>query len=645
MKKFALLFGILIFSLGLFAQVDFDKHAIYKISHQEAKGIQKKFNQPKAYLNYGYDISYHKMKWEINPSVYYIKGAISTHFLATSNLDFILFDMDELLQVDSVLYHGSSISYTHLGDVLKVILGQTIPVGNTDSVTVYYQGAPDYGNGFGSFIQDVHGQPPSLIISTLSEPFGAKDWWPCKESLDDKIDSIDVIVTCPEQYRTASNGMLQSDLVVAGNRTMHWKHRYPIATYLIAISVSHYVVYSDYTPLPNGDSLEILNFVFPESLAYAQERTPRTGDMIQLFSNLFMPYPFIEERYGHAMFTAGGGMEHQTMSFMVEFNFELTAHELAHQWFGDYITCKSWHDIWLNEGFATYLAALCYEFMGPEWWLPWKSQVIESVTSEVGGAVYVEDTTSVNRIFDGRLSYRKGALILHTLRWELGDSVFFQGMKDYLARPDLAFGYAESSDFIESMETTADTSLQEFFADWLYGEGYPQYQIEYNQDIGQTLHVNLSQTSSHPSVSFFELHIPLLAVGTTADSLLVIHHTSNNQPFDFQLDFQVKEIIFDPEFWIVTRDPIVIGIDEEIRAKDIRLYPNPTSDIIYIELQNNIRASEIKSFSMTGKLMETVQVELSSTLLKIDLSNYLAGAYMFAIQTNKGRISRKVVKE
>ncbi|MCF8371024.1 MAG: T9SS type A sorting domain-containing protein [Bacteroidales bacterium] len=645
MKKFTLIFCFLILNLGLFAQHDFKKHTCCKIAEQEAKAFQNKFNQPKAYLNYGYDIFYHKMKWEIDPGIYYIKGSVNTHFEATNNLDFIVFDMDELLQVDSVMYHGTSKPYTHLGDVLKITLGQTIPIGNTDSVIVYYQGAPDQGNGFGSFKQDVHGQPPKLIISTLSEPFGAKDWWPCKESLDDKIDSIDIIVTCPEEYRTASNGMLQSDVVVGGQRTMHWKHRYPVATYLIAIAVSNYVVYSDYSPLPNGDSLEILNYVFPESLAYAQTSTPITGDLIQLYSNLFMPYPFIDERYGHAMFTSGGGMEHQTMSFMTGFNFELTAHELAHQWFGDYVTCKNWHDIWLNEGFATYVQGLGYEFIVPQYWEPWLSQVIGSVTSQPDGAVYVDDTTSVLRIFDSRLSYRKGSMILHTLRWELGDSLFFQGMKDYLARPDLAFGYAESSDFIETMEATADTNLQGYFADWLYGEGYPIYQLEYNQDSLQTLHINLNQTTSHPSVSFFELHIPVLAVGTSEDTLLVMHHTSNNQQFDFQLDFHVNEIIFDPEYWIVTRDPVVIGIDEEVQAKDIRMFPNPASNMVSIEFKNSIRATEIETYNMRGKRIENIQIDSSYSSIMMDISAYPVGAYIISIQTNKGRISRRVIKE
>lgn len=645
MKKFAIVAGLLVLSNILFAQIDFDKHTCCKISHQEALAIRKKFDQPKEYLNYGFDIFYHRMNWEINPDVYYIKGAITTHFEASSNIDTLIFDMDELLSVDSIQYHSALVSHTHIGDVLRIPLDLTIMTGATDSVTVFYQGQPDQGNGFGSFVQGFHNSPPAPIISTLSEPFGAKDWWPCKESLDDKIDSIDIIVSCPEQFRTASNGMLQSDLVNGNIRTMHWKHSYPIATYLIAIAVSDYVVYSDYMPLPNNDSLEILNYVFPEFLGYAQERTPRTGTMIQLFTDLFAPYPFIEERYGHAMFVGGGGMEHQTMSFMVDFGFELTAHELAHQWFGNYITCENWHDIWLNEGFATYLAALCYQYIGTDWWEGWKTMTIEDVTSQAGGAVYCEDTTSVARIFDSRLSYRKGAMVLHMLRWELGDSAFFQGIQDYLARPDLAFGYAKSTDFIETMETSADTSLQGFFDDWLYGEGFPYFELAFNQDSLFNLSIELDQHSSHSSVSFFELHVPVLAVGATEDSLLVMHHTQNNQQFNLELDFKVEDLIFDPEYWIVTKDPLIIGIEEEIVAKDIRLFPNPTQGIINIEMKSGVTLSEVKIYNMEGRLVGEKIMDSQLTIDKIDLSEYPTGTYLLSMQTNKGKVSRKVMKE
>ncbi len=129
-------------------------------------------------------------------------------------------------------------------------------------------------------------------------------------------------------------------------------------------------------------------------------------------------------------------MEHQTISFEGYFGEELLSHELAHQWFGNSITCASWSDIWLNEGFATYLSGIIIEKNDPaENWLAWKKDLINYICSEPGGSVYVQDTTSYQRIFDGRLSYSKGAMVLHMLRSELGDSIFFTSIKNYLNDP------------------------------------------------------------------------------------------------------------------------------------------------------------------------------------------------------------------
>lgn len=268
-----------------------------------------------------YNIVYHRCYWEIDPAINYIKGNVRTHFKPlVANFSSLEFDLSTALTVDSVKYHATLVTFTHTtGNILKVSLPQSVPVSTLDSVTVFYKGTPP-NTGFGSFIKSSHGGTP--IIWTLSEPYGAKDWWPCKQNLSDKIDSIDIIVKTPSTYRAGSNGKLISEAIVGSDKYYFWKSRYPIATYLVAIAVTNYAYYSHYVPLQNG-SLEVLNYVYPENLSAAQAQTQDIVNIIKLYDSLTIDYPFASEKYGHAQFGWGGGMEHQTMSFMGGFNYSL----------------------------------------------------------------------------------------------------------------------------------------------------------------------------------------------------------------------------------------------------------------------------------------------------------------------------------
>jgi aminopeptidase N len=508
-----------------------------------------------------YDIKYHRCVWSVDPAVNYIKGAITTYFEAkNANIFDIGFDLTDIMNVDSVVQNGVSLSFTHVNNLLDITLGTPMAPGTLDSLTVYYQGAPT-SSGFGSFNLSTHASAP--ILWTLSEPYGAPDWWPCKHVLNDKVDSLDVICTVPTGNRVASNGLLIQEINDSLTSTYHWKTRYPIAAYLIAIGVTNYSVYSDYVPLSPTDSIQVLNYVYPENLASAQAQTPDIINVISLYDSLTITYPFAAEKYGHAQFNWGGGMEHQTMSYVVGFNHSLIAHECAHQWFGDRVTCGSWEDIWLNEGFATYFEGLTEERYFPSTWPAWKQSKVANICSQSNGSVLCTDTTNINRIFDGRLTYNKGAYLLHMLRWKLGDAHFFQALREYLNDPLLAYNYAKTPLLKAHLESVYGAPLTSFFTEWYNGQGYPSYDVIWNA-TGNSVFVRLLQTTSDPSVSFYEMPVPIVFSDGNKDTTVVLDHTFSGQTFSFTLGISPTIAKFDPDLWILANNnTVTVGLNEE----------------------------------------------------------------------------------
>jgi aminopeptidase N len=618
------------------------EHAALVAMEQSAAAAKLRFRSSPHTANY--DIKYHRLEWEVDPAEYYISGTITTYFVPQEEgFSNIHFDMAEELDVNQIRYHGATLNgYSQNNELLSIELPAALPTGQLDSISVAYEGVPPT-NGFGSFVQSTHNGTP--ILWTLSEPYGARDWWPCKQDLNDKIDSIDLYVTTPEAYRVGSNGVLAEALPEQGGAiTYHWKHRYPIPAYLIAIAVTNYASYSDFVPLEGGDSIEVLNYVFPENLGFAQDATKSTVEIMELFNELFGTYPFADEKYGHAQFGWGGGMEHQTMSFMGGFSHLLQAHELAHQWFGNKVTCGSWQDIWLNEGFATYLEGLTYDYgLGPNTFPNWLQSKINQVTSQPGGSVFVQDTSSISRIFSSRLSYSKGAMLLHMLRWKLGDEAFFRGIRQYLEAPELAFGYARSEDLQFYLEQESGQDLEEFFADWLYGEGYPSYELEWYQEE-ETVYVRLSQTASHPSVDFFEMPVPIQFTLGNGDTVTeVFSHSFDGQIFSFSAQEQVVLATFDPEKWLLSADnqvrQQVFTSSKAPRKQRLRLFPNPVKERIFLQLPAGERVEQLQLFDANGQLARKYrpsQRELSAAGLP-------AGTYLLRAVTEDEAAVRKVL--
>jgi aminopeptidase N len=640
-KLLVVLFA-LIFQFVAHAQNEVHSQYCTRITNQiDKKNTQGKGLSPSLYTQ-NYDLKYYRFDWYIDPSVWYIKGTVTTYFqIIGKNQSSIGFDFTSNLVVDSIMWRGQKINFKQSGSYqLDVNFPSPLPENALDSISITYHGEPPT-SGFGSFIQDQHAGVP--VLWTLSEPFGAQDWWPCKNGLEDKIDSIDVYVTTPQQYRAASNGVLAQEYSAEeGLKTYHWKHRHAIAPYLVAIAVTNYEVYTDDVRLSDGKIMPMLNYVYPESINRAKIGTANNVKALQFFDSLFVSYPFKDEKYGHAQFNWGGGMEHQTMSFVVNFDWGLLAHELAHQWFGDFVTCKSWQDIWLNEGFATYLDGLSRERY-PQFqndWYNWKLGTLRSIISQPGGSVKVADPSNVNSIFNSRLSYNKGSFLVHMLRWKLGDDIFFKGIRKYLNTHQ--YSTVTTNDLKVALEEVSGQDLTSYFKNWYEGQGYPIYDIKWTNKNGKLI-IRINQTTSHTSVKFFDMPLPFDVVGNGQTKKIRVENTENGQTFEIPIDFDIDYISFDPDIWListskVTYDDGLVSATNDLTSNTI-LKPNPVQDILTIISENG----EWKTYNIISTDGRTIlSGDCTNTETVISVAHIGSGPYF--IQLNGKDNNSKILK-
>lgn len=589
------------------------------------------------------DILYHRLFFKVDPAKRYIAGEVFSRFkVLDPSATSISFDLSPSLKVDSVVYHRQRLQYKKTDFILDISLPSALEKGTVDSVAVFYQGVP-YDSGFGTFIQSEHSGSP--IVWTLSEPYGARDWWVCKQSLTDKIDSMDVYIQSPAPYRGACNGVLVGEETKGGQITAHWRHRYPIAPYLLGFSVADFKVYTNWFKYSEKDSMPIVNYIFPESYEHAVPELDKFLEVFKLFNNKMMiTYPFKKEKYGHMQFIWGGGMEHQTMTSIIRFDQQLMAHEFAHQWFGDYITCKSWHDIWLNEGFATYFGEAYAENTAAQsnfdWW---RKSSINTITSRPDGSVYVYDTTEVDRVFDMRLSYQKGGMVVCMLRNLMGDSLFFKAIRRYLNDPKLAYRFSETADLQHAFEEVWGSSLDYYFKQWIYGEGHPIFKLYVVQHQDGGVEVLSQQKTSHASVPFFRTPFSLKLSGQSADSILTFEQTKPEESFRFQLPFRVKKAVFDPNSQIIAKSELSFTYFE-LKNEGFSVYPNPAKDRITLVLDKTLDPQVASVYGLNGTKLTEVNVK-DKIEVEIDLAQYKEGMYVLALETKKGSFKRKFAVE
>jgi aminopeptidase N len=505
------------------------------------------------------------------------------------------------LVIDSVVAGGRrSPGVLRQGNDATAALPQAAPAGSVLTARIYYHGtAPNgnsaaIGNAFNTATSyRLIGTPyPYNVTWSLSEPFATHEWFPCKQVLTDKADSSAVSITTTLPNKAGSNGLLRRTVLLPNNKVRYeWTTRHPIDYYLISVAVAPYLEYINYANPVGGPRVPIVNYVYDQrTLDYYKDLIDQTPRLLENYSALVGTYYFADEKYGHSMAPIGGGMEHQTMTTQDGFSFTLTAHELFHQWFGDNVTCASWEDIWLNEGFASYGEYMSYEALYPagtaRFWMDSNQAYAQSART---GTVRVPDTTNVSRIFDYSLTYKKGAAVVHLLRYLCHDDArFYRVLRTY--QRQYSGRTARTLDLQRLFEAELGQPLDYFFQQWYRGEGFPAFNVRWNQ-VGGSLALQVAETASVPtSTPFFQTEVDYLLTfqdGTTRT--IRLNQTQASQGFSVPVSGQVASISLDPDGWLpdlpgtVQRDNALVLASAAATSRPTLLaFPNPCREQLTI---------------------------------------------------------------
>lgn len=657
---------IILFLMSLSISITAQQRAADYCAKARIESLNKSYDLNK--VNYSGDINidviYYKLDITVQTSSPQIRGTITiTAKNLTDNLSTIFLDLESNMTVVKVKNVKTVLPFSHSDDKINITLDQTYFANDLITLEVEYYGNPA-STGFGSFEISSHNGTP--VIWSLSQPFGTNDWWPCKDTPEDKADSVDIWVTCDSDFYAVSNGILMEEKNNNdGTKTFKWKTNYPIAQYLISIAITNYSIYENsfvYAkhPADNGglDTMMLYHYNFPEKLNQARKNElDKTIEMLEIFSDKFGLYPFINEKYGHAEILKNTAMEHQTVTSSPFFFSGIVAHELGHQWFGDKITCKDWHHIWLNEGFATYLEGVYIEEKSG--FNSYKSYIANEMERafDAVGSIWVQNVNSVSEIFNGRRSYSKGCVVLHMLRGVLGTETFYDVMNTYANDPELSFSVATTEDFQKITEDVSGVDLDYFFSEWIYGENYPRYTVtwgyEQMPDNKYELRIMVNQqTNSNPV--FFTMPLQFLIQTDSGDSLITVFNDLQKQNFFITLNAIPNNVIFDPDNWIMKTASVFTATDDVTSVPyEFSLsqnYPNPFNPetVISYQLPEN-RNVTLKVYDIQGRVIATLidneWKEAGYHNYKLEIGNYKlsSGVYLYRLEAGEFTAVKKFV--
>jgi hypothetical protein len=490
-------------------------------------------------------------------------------------LDRFQFRLHNVFAINDLRVGGTPVGWARLDPAtVEVTLDRTYNANEVFELYVAYSGTPTQGLGFGSIYISTN------KVFTVSSPWLAYTWWPAKDDLRDKT-TADLAFIVPANLVVASNGLLVGVDDVGGNRLRYrWQTRYPTEDYLYCVGAAPYNTFGA-TWNYGGVSMPLQFFIYPsDDTPENRAACLKSGEMVTVFSDLFGLYPFVDEKYGIYELSdlALAGMEHQTMTGQISAAEWLTAHELSHQWWGDNVTCATWHDIWLHEGFATYCEALWAEHRpGSNGEADLHLYMSYSRPPNPDGTVYCYDTSSIARIFDYDLTYLKASWVVHMLRHVVGDDVFYQILAAY--RSQFQGGAATTEDFRAVAEAVSGRDLYWFFKEWIYDPYVPTYRYAWRQhllDGARYVELYVRQFGWHC------ITMPIDIV-TTAGGVPTTHVVWNDALVEHLLfpvsGAVVDDLAFDPAPWILWKEALTTDFVEG-PPKIVTICPAP-SEVVY----------------------------------------------------------------
>ncbi len=544
-------------------------------------------------------------------------GTVSIRLRALeSPLDEVLLDLVPLMSCTRVRAGNRDLAYTHSGDSLRVTLPEVLAATGETTLQIEWNGqsAPHgelragllFRNHNAGTREDFSDDQPSIF--SVSQPWSAHSWWPCKDNPSDKA-LVTLAITVPDSLRAVANGLpdLTTTTPEPGWIRTAWTHRYPVATYLVALAVSNYVGWSTVCDGPDFPNPVPLQFqVFPQDREMAAIEYAPTCDMIRFMTDLAGPYPFHQERYTQVEIKWAGAMENQTMSGIPPYVFRgdglfetLILHELSHHWFGNSVTPTAWSDIWLNEGFARYCEALWTESR-------YGDEAYDQFMHELGsgrhetlfaGDGILNDPNPIIQL----LVYDKGAYVLYMLRGLMGDTAFFDLLYDWAAGPERAYGNVSTSDFIALAEQFAGRPLDGFFTPWLTTDEVPEIEATWQTVATGTSLGRVGVTLRQLQETRFELPVELGIHFRGGMRVVTAPLTERWQHFRFEVPGAVDSVTIDPDGLLLARTASSPSARLEVTGPS----PNPIAGSggrfgIYLTRQERV---SVRVYDVRGRLV------------------------------------------